>query len=223
MGNKDKSLKRCYKKKRKFYDNRHTKKSNTTTITSTPIINQVNPTTSSSTDLPGTSLSSKKLKLISNNSASNNNESSVDSIDRNDGGNCIEAVCDNSDVKIRLDLLGKFPALKNCRGGHSFFLLLSQTPLYISFNWSILALVIIIYSTCREYRGFRAALFVKTQINVKCKVFYKVKENFVENFWLTGKTDFSVFWYRHASKHRESDSVEVFVVQSTQIDQNEFF
>ena len=96
MGNKDKSLKRCYKKKRKFYDNRHTKKSNTTTITSTPIINQVNPTTSSSTDLPGTSLSSKKLKPISNNSASNNDESSVDSIDRNDGGNCIKAVCDNN-------------------------------------------------------------------------------------------------------------------------------
>ena len=72
-----------------------TKKSNTTNTTSTPI-NQVNPTTSSSTDLPGTSLSSKNLKLISNNSASNNNESSVDSIDRNDGGNCIKAVCDNN-------------------------------------------------------------------------------------------------------------------------------
>ena len=66
-----------------------TKKSNTTNTTSTPI-NQVNPTTSSSTDLPGTSLSSKKLKLISNNSASNNNESSINFIDRNDGDNCIE-------------------------------------------------------------------------------------------------------------------------------------
>ena len=128
-----------------------------------------------------------------------------------------------SDVNIRVDLLGKFPALNNCRGGHSFFPLLSQTPLYISFNWSILALIIIIYSTCRESRGFRAALFIKTHINVKCKVVYEAKENFVKNFWLTGKTDFSVFWYRHASKHRESNSVEVFVVHSTQIDQNEFF
>ena len=72
---KDKSVKRHYKKKRKFYNNRHTKKSNTSTTTSTLLINQVNPTTSISTDLPGTSLSSKKLKLISNNSASNNNES----------------------------------------------------------------------------------------------------------------------------------------------------
>ena len=63
MGNKDKSLKRRYKKKRKFYDNRHTKKSNTTTTTSAPIIKQINPATSSSTDLPGTSSSSKKLKL----------------------------------------------------------------------------------------------------------------------------------------------------------------
>ena len=129
----------------------------------------------------------------------------------------------SDDVNIRLDLLGKFPALKSCQGGHSFFLLLSQTPLYISFNWSILVLIIIIYSTCRESRGFHAALFVKTQINVKCKVVYEAKENFVKNFWLTGKTDFSVFWYRHASKHRESNSVEVFVVHSTQIDQNEFF
>ena len=129
----------------------------------------------------------------------------------------------SDDVNIRLDLLGKFPALKNYQGGHSFFLLLSQTPLYISFNWSILVLIIIIYSTCRESRGFHAALFVKTQINVKCKVVYEAKENFVKNFWLTGKTDFSVFWYRHASKHRESDSVEGFFVQSTQIDQNEFF
>ena len=100
MGNKDKSLKRRYKKKRKFYDNRHTKKSNTTTTTSTLIINQVNPRTSSSADLPGTSLSSKKLKLISNNSASNNNESSIDSIDRNDGDNCIEAVCGNNNKDV---------------------------------------------------------------------------------------------------------------------------
>ena len=72
---KDKSVKRHYKKKRKFYNNWHTKISNTSTTTSTLIINQVNPTTSISTDLPGTSLSSKKLKLISNNSASDNNES----------------------------------------------------------------------------------------------------------------------------------------------------
>ena len=129
----------------------------------------------------------------------------------------------SDDVNIRLDLLGKFPALKSCQGGHSFFLLLSQTPLYISFNWSILVLIIIIYSTCRESRGFHAALFVKTQINVKCKVVYEAKENFVKNFWLTGKTDFSVFWYRHASKHRESDSVKGFFVQSTQIDQKESF
>ena len=103
-----------------------------------------------------------------------------------------------SDVNIRANLLGKFPALKNCQGGHSFFPLLSQTPLYISFNWSILALIIIIYSTCRKSRGFRAAFFVKTHINVKCKVVYDTKENFVKNFWLTGKTNFSVFWYRHA-------------------------
>ena len=100
MGNKDKSLKRRYKKKRKYNDNRHTKKSNTTTSTSTPIINQVNPTTSSSTDLPGTILSSKKLKLISNNSASNNNEISIDSIDRNDGDNCTEAVCGNNNKDV---------------------------------------------------------------------------------------------------------------------------
>ena len=90
----------------------------------------------------------------------------------------------SDDVNIRLDLLGKFPALKSCQGGHSFFLLLSQTPLYISFNWSILVLIIIIYSTCRESRGFYAALFVKTQINFKCKVVYEAKENFVKNFWL---------------------------------------
>ena len=73
MGYTEKRLKRRYKKKTKFYDNRHTKKSNTTATTSTPI-NQVNPTTSSSTDLPGASLSSKKLKLIANNGASNTNE-----------------------------------------------------------------------------------------------------------------------------------------------------
>ena len=129
----------------------------------------------------------------------------------------------SSDVNIRPDLLSKFPALKNCQGEYSFFPFLSQTPLNIYFNWSILALIIIIYRTCRESRGFCAALFVKTQINVKCKVVYEAKENFVKNFWLTGKTDFSVFWYRHASKHRESDSVKGFFVQSTQIDQNEFF
>ena len=34
-------------------------------------------------------------------------------------------------VNIRVNLLGKFPALKNCRGRHSFFPLLSQTPIYI--------------------------------------------------------------------------------------------
>ena len=129
----------------------------------------------------------------------------------------------DSDVNIRVNLLGKFPALKNCPVGHSFFPLLSQAPLCISFNWSILALIIIIYSTCRESRAFHAALFVKTHINVKCKVVHEAKENFVNNFWLTDKTDFSVFWYRHASKHRESNSVEVFVVHSTQIGQTEFF
>ena len=128
----------------------------------------------------------------------------------------------SSNVNICVDLLGKFPALKNCRGGNSFFSLLSQTHLYISFNWSILVLIIITYSTCRESRDFCDVLFVKTQF-VKCKVVYEAKENFVKNFWLTGKTDFSVFWYRHASKHRESDSVKGFFVQSTQIDQNEFF
>ena len=58
----------------------------------------------------------------------------------------------NSDANIRPDLLGKFLALKNWRGGHSFFPPLSQTPLYIYFNWSILSLIIIIYSTCRESR-----------------------------------------------------------------------
>ena len=56
-----------------------------------------------------------------------------------------------------------------------------------------MALIIIIYSTCQKNRGFCAAFFVKTHINVKCKVVYKAKENFVKNFWLTGKTDFSVF------------------------------
>ena len=128
----------------------------------------------------------------------------------------------SSDVNIRVDLLSKFPSLKNCRGGHSFFLLLSPTPLYISFNWSILVLIIITYITW-ESRGFCAALFVKTQINVKCKVVYEAKENFVKNFWLTGKNDVSVFWYGHASKHRESDAIKGFFVQFTQIDQNKFF
>ena len=98
----------------------------------------------------------------------------------------------SSNVNICVDLLGKFPALKNCRGGNSFFSLLSQTHLYISFNWSILVLIIITYSTCRESRDFCDVLFVKTQF-VKCKVVYEAKENFVKNFWLTGNTDFSVF------------------------------
>ena len=136
-----------------------------------------------------------------------------------------------SNSKIVAQYFAEFPGVKNL-----FFSRISKgnvTNLKLpegafqksipNFNWSILALIIIIYSTFRKGRGFCAALFVKTQINVKCKVVYEAKENFVKNFWLTGKTDFSVFWYRHASKHRESNSVEVFVVHSTQIDQNEFF
>ena len=83
MGNKDKSLKRRYKKKRNFYDNRYTKIYKTTTSTPMPIvIKEVPPpSTSSSSDLPSTSLSAKKLKLIANNSdASSVNEGSINSI-----------------------------------------------------------------------------------------------------------------------------------------------
>ena len=61
-------MKRCYKKKRKFYDNRCTHNTN-------KLSESYNFKFYRFTWLPGTSLSSKsskKLKLISNNSASNN-------------------------------------------------------------------------------------------------------------------------------------------------------
>ena len=40
MGNRNKSLKRRYKKKRNFYDNRYTKIYKTTSLTPMPIVNK---------------------------------------------------------------------------------------------------------------------------------------------------------------------------------------
>ena len=81
MGNKDKSLKRCYKKKKVFHSNRYTQITAKSTTSSTPVLAGTirNASTSYDSSDASTSLSARRLKLNVTNRDVSDNESHFDS------------------------------------------------------------------------------------------------------------------------------------------------
>ena len=85
MGNKDKSLTCCYKKKKVFHSNRYTTITTISTTSSTPVLAKTTskaPTSYNSSDV-STCLSPKKLKLNISNRDVSDNQSHFDSNEAN--------------------------------------------------------------------------------------------------------------------------------------------
>ena len=118
MGNKDKSLKRCYKKKEVFHSNRYTQITAKSTTSSTPVLAGTtrNASTSYDSSDASTSLSARRLKLNVTNRDVSENESHFDS----NGANIYKNIQYNSQMEeVVNDNIDKYDSENNSMNGES--------------------------------------------------------------------------------------------------------
>ena len=118
MGNKDKSLKRCYKKKKVFHSNRYTQITAKSTTSSTQVLAGTTRNASTSYDSSdvSTSLSARRLKLNVTNRDVSDNESHFDS----NGANIYKNIQHNSQMEeVVNDNIDKYDSENNSVNGES--------------------------------------------------------------------------------------------------------